>query len=356
MCMIAHRPLGRKGRGAHIPNEVITTALNRHPDGFGVAWRENGKLLWERFGPSERLVFQEKLKSIDANRRIEYVAHFRMATHGPAVRELAHPFAYRDPKEGTVLLFHNGVINIATKPSESDTQVFARDVLQRLPSRWWANPALRYLVDEAIGYSKLVIMTARETVNLHHTRGDEDGGLWYSSNHKATYTWSSSGKGGTTSYQNLTDKDWKRLPNGAWVMGDNWDDDESWVNYRDAGIRAAQESCLTGASGANYGVSTGTTTPRYNDGLWLSENHILKPLQDFDFTIDGTYEGAIICTVCQTAGDVYLVDKKAYVDISHVVFMEQDKDLLPEEQEDLLLLPETTATGRATSGKGGKNV
>ena len=132
MCMIAHRPASAEHRGSNIPNTVIDTAIGRHPDGFGIAWREAGALRHEKFGPAESTEFRDALKKLDKDSTIEYTAHWRFATSGKPCRDLSHPFIYTDPIEGDVAVFHNGVIDIATGGShESDTSVFVRDVMLR---------------------------------------------------------------------------------------------------------------------------------------------------------------------------------------------------------------------------------
>ena len=295
MCMIAHRFLGQKGRGANIPNVVIDTALVRHPDGFGIAWRDpdNG-LSYDKFGPDERREFRARLKEIDTDKSIEYVAHFRWATHGPEDAEHAHPYRYDDPdpKVGPVLVFHNGVISgVTTTKEESDTEVFVRDYLAKLPSRWWTNAGIRKLVDHMGGWSKLVLMTEAETVNLNHYAGEEDGGLWYSSEHRPY-------KG--TTYSSWDDDDYEnwRYNNGVATGG-------SLVPY---------QTSYTPSKSADIGE---TTHPRANNNTWMHQGHELSTLQKFDFTKDGDYECSVVCDTCGTAGDVYIIDGKAYIDIPH---------------------------------------
>src|ERR1035437_875358 len=184
MCMIAYRRASAAKRGSNIPNEVIDTAMSRHADGFGIAWREEpGVLKYDKFGPKETGEFRKLLKAVDKNQRLDYVAHFRMATQGPPCKVLSHPYSYIDPVVGEVLVFHNGIIDIAAEKHESDTEVFVRDVLAQLPSEWWKVQVYKDLVDMAIGWSKLVLMTGEETVNLQASSGKEEGGTWDSSNH-----------------------------------------------------------------------------------------------------------------------------------------------------------------------------
>lgn len=290
MCMIAHRFLSQKGKGSNIPNQVIDTALTRHPDGYGVAWRDpEYGLVYEKFAPEDKGKFRQLLKEIDADKTIEYVAHFRYATHGPEDEAHAHPYQYEDPdpEVGTVLVFHNGIISgVKTTASESDTEVFVRDYLAKLPSRWWTSAGIRRLVDHMGGWSRLVLMTATETVNLHHWAGEEDGGLWYSSEHRP--------------YSYTYEKGW----NG---------DDDDWNDWRGGSLTTTYGG-MTTAKSAEIGA---TTNPRGNASQWMHQGHEITPMQTFDFTKDGDYECGVICEECGTAGDVYIIDGKAYIDIPH---------------------------------------
>lgn len=162
MCLIAHRQVNS---GTEISDNIIEYNCWLNDDGFGLAWRERNGIKSKRFGPSEQQQFVSKLKQLN-RRNVELVAHFRMATHGPATRDLAHPFSYVDPVHGRIYVFHNGVIDILTDKSESDTQAFVRDVLAKMPSGWFDDPVLNWLVGNAIGWSRLLIMTPTATYKL----------------------------------------------------------------------------------------------------------------------------------------------------------------------------------------------
>lgn len=292
MCMIAHRYLSDKsGKGQNMPNAVLDTAVTRHPDGFGVAWRDpkNG-LTYQRFAPQEVSEFRRLLKDIDAQPQVEYVAHFRWATHGPEDRDHAHPYAYEDPDPGvgTVLVFHNGIYSsVTTAKNESDTEVFVRDYLTKLPSRWWENVGIRKLVTQFGGWSKLVLMTADETINMHQYAGEDDGGLWYSSDHRPGPLLGAVSRSGWDWDDN--DEEWVRLPDGSWQHN------------------------LTSRFAAS-----GDSTPTRNSDYWVHDGHRLTPIQNYDFRLDGDYPLSILCDTCGTAGDVYIVNGRAYVDIPHV--------------------------------------
>lgn len=288
MCMIAFRPL-HKGKGpGNMPATVIETAMNRHPDGFGVAYRQDGRLHVERFGPHARKQFRKALKRID-RQRVEYVAHFRFATHGPKAESHSHPYEYVDPTEGRVLVFHNGVIDIRTTATESDTQVFVRDVLAALPSAWWRSPALRFLVGQSIGWSRLVVMTAHETVNLQERDGEWDGGLWYSSNHKP-----------------ITHKAPVTAGKGSWLPAP----DRVTFTPKPSG-------------GTLIGLPSATAQYRHL-------GHPLTVVKPFDKAKDGSASKAVRCVPCKTVGDVYTQDGEVYFDLTHKVALIEDGALVAE--------------------------
>lgn len=278
--MIAIRPAA----GSNIPNAVIDTAMRRHPDGFGVAWRRDGALYAERFGPKEARAFRVTLKTLD-RQGVEYVAHWRLATHGPTDRDHAHPYEYTDPEGDRVLVFHNGVIGVNTAKTESDTEVFVQRVLARLPARWWHEPKLRCVVDQSIGYSKLVIMTADETVSLHPNRGQTIGGIWYSSNPKPD-VYTSRPSTYMASKPSVYTPPLLPAPKTA--------------------AESAATFGLTMAADPNAGRK------------WQHAGHRVSRLVSIDRSADGEWQDGVRCDACQTLGDVYVIDGKTYIDLQHL--------------------------------------
>lgn len=348
--MIAFRPVAHKGkRGANIPNAVVDTAMDRHPDGFGIASREytaDGmpRIVIAKYGPAERKAFRKAVKRIDRSDS-EYVVHFRFGTHGPRDKAHAHPFTYSDPdpEVGTVVVFHNGVIDVNTTSQESDTEVFVRDYLTRLPSRWWDQEGIAALVEKAIGWSRLVVMTATETVNLQERDGEWDGGLWYSSNHRPSYKYAG-GKGVTYP---ASESD---TPNGTrWVTksGEFVKVDGVWtpVQTDEAAKRgkSARESyaVLTGGSEDAPLQLPARISRKAGQRQWSSKRgigrdidrplqfrhngHALTPLMSITLDTDRDYMAAVVCDTCYTTGDVYVIDGKAYIDMGHNV--ETDIDI-----------------------------
>jgi predicted glutamine amidotransferase len=304
--MIALRPVDAKGRGSNIPNAVIDTAMKRHSDGFGVAWREFDDagvphLFERRFGPKDGKRFRKMLKRVDAA-GVEYVTHFRYATHGPCDEAHAHPYIYEDtdPEVGTVMVFHNGVIDIPTKAEESDTEVFVRDVLANLPSRWWTRREFTYLVGESIGWSRLVIMTATETVSLQDDDGTWDAGLWYSSNHKP-YSVSTTYKGGSVQSAYST---------SAYLTQGVKDAHESWEALK----AKAEEGDFDPSRPA--GITTGM----------MHGGHNVTFLEEVNLAVDIVSEAGVVCDTCYTVGDLYVIEGTAFIDMAHRAMAEDMED------------------------------
>jgi hypothetical protein len=225
-----------------------------------------------------------------------------------------------DPEVGRVLVFHNGVIDIRTKPQESDTEVFVRDVLAVLPSRWWEQPVLRYLVNAAIDWSKLVIMTAEETVNLHESRGEWDGGLWYSSSHKPS-TWSSTAHSGAYGHW---DNDAQK-----WVSADDHKG-TTVVTPRNSAIipyRTTAAAHSAAALGLLDSAKPDEIDPHADSVIGLrSGGHSLTAIKSMSLLYDGEYEDSVICDECRTIGSVYVIDGDYYVDMAHLTGDTDDED------------------------------
>jgi predicted glutamine amidotransferase len=331
--MIAWRPAGKGKAGSNIPNRVIDTALTRHPDGYGLGWRDHtGALKWEKFGPSERQAFRKLLKRVDAD-GCEYVAHFRWATHGPKCAELAHPYVYDDPEAGTVLVFHNGVINIATAAGESDTQTFVRDVLAHLPTRWWQTPALRYLVRVALDGDRMVVMTADETYCLTEKDGHWTGGIWYSSDEKP-YSWQSDDDDLYGRYANWgvsaqNTATWKYDPETkCWV---NQQTGETLASPGTPAVTPTDDKAACKVviprnrrerrKARRQAVREDDSTLATDDDWDLTlrhAGHAVRAKRLFSRTQDGEYADAVECVECGTSGTVYVIDGEVYFDLDHM--------------------------------------
>lgn len=290
--MIIYRPVKANGRGANVANDVIDNAIRTNPDGFGISHRTPDGIVTERFDPSRKAEFRAKLRQID-NKGGEYVAHFRFATHGPKDEAHAHPYEYTHEIDGRVLVFHNGIIPIGTKDDESDTEVFVRDVLAFMPSRWWEQDHLLWLVTEAIGWSKLIVMTDEGTYNLQDRRGTWDSGIWYSAPHKPiTVTHSSRWYGG--------ENGWLRKQ-----LDDSEEDD--WVNYRSRDTHDGAFTVVEPVSKDRVEIPN----------TFMHAGHRVEILAEIGPEPEATYTDAVMCLSCYEWGDIYVIEGQRYCDLEH---------------------------------------
>lgn len=312
MCLIIHRPVSEKGRGSNVPNEILEYNRRKNPDGFGLAWRKKGVLNYEKFGPRDYDTFYELLKKIDKQTDIEYTAHYRLATHGPINEAMAHPFVYDDKKAGEVAIFHNGVIPITAPNTESDTSQFVKTVLSRLASQWWKKGAYKFLVEQSMGWSRLLVMTDTDTVML-----SDDwkllGGIWYSTE---PGPWRPVGKP-TTADKAGEDFTYGRsaysgkgyTPPAEWLSEDGEDneDDLLYQKYTDAVSQSG----------------------------WKDHGHWVEPITE-NYDNAGDVSGEVVCTTCNGYGDYYRIDGQFFFDVSHVE-TEDDVPELSKAQQQLLL-------------------
>lgn len=353
MCLIVHRPAAKNGkRLAHLPDSVIESNRRRNSDGFGLGWREGSTLRFEKYGPKEFADFHALLKSLDKQNR-EYVAHFRMATMGSVNRDMAHPYPYEDPAGQPVLLFHNGVIDIKGNPGESDTYAFVKRVLQKLEPRWWSKDPLRFLVEGSIGWSRLLVMTVKETVHINKSDWKNEGGIWYSTypmgqmpsysssgkDWKQGTEWVSLGDGKGGYYRAGGGQSSDELKVSA-ITGrepDEGDEDEEYM----AGFRSAKDSAailLPEHASPAWKASTaetlglvwdkGTGYVKPTNG-WLHMGHPVEPISSEGDTQTEQY-GQAVCNICKTVGEYYVIDGKDYIDLSHALPepAEEDPDYL----------------------------
>ena len=284
MCLIAHRPVGKRGRGANIPTDVIDFNLKSNPHGFGIAWRDPELgLTYSKFGKDQGSQFRALLKSIDSNKKIEYVAHWRWATQGAICADMSHPFEYVDPAGERVLLFHNGVITIDSLPGESDTAAFVRKIASKMPPRWWHEPGLVELVSDYIDWSRLAIMTEGETVYVNGPREKwvPEGGMFYSTEPRGYTYWKD-------------EEDWKDTK-------DTKEEDEMVWGWRGAdrgGFDPDAEidiHTIWAHMGHNVRVHSVDSDPRFQDEPW----------------------GGVACVECGMSGQFYIWSHKLYIDIQH---------------------------------------
>lgn len=203
-----------------LKKNVLKTCWDNNKDGAGMLYLQGGVLTAFK----EMDNFDNFYDHYDWVRKThkdsQIVLHFRISTHGKVDLENCHPFMVNEDW-GFV---HNGIISNAEKHVDySDTNMFNRDVLRKLPKDWIHDAATYELVCGYIGGSKLLFLNKdNEAYIINENWGVWDLGCWFSnSTYKASRYFDYGGKsilkGSTTTTASTkalsTKSDW-----------DSWDD------------------------------------------------------------------------------------------------------------------------------------
>jgi len=146
------------------------------------------------------------------NNESPFIIHFRITTHGGTRVENNHPFKV----DKDTVFVHNGIINSVVKFAvghESDTRSFNRNILRNLPKGWKSNNAVKFMIEDFIGTSKLIMLHTDYSVDIYNQNmGTWEDGVWYSNTtfrrYGTGYSYGQSSHRGT----------WK---NGKWTYDDD---------------------------------------------------------------------------------------------------------------------------------------
>lgn len=180
MCIIIYSPNGE------FPKKHLSSALENNRDGWGIMWPgEDGKLSIMHGMTAREFFFQWKwLKKVKGPK----VFHARIGTHGVKDTSNCHPFEI--PQHANLGMVHNGIIKQQEKEGDaSDTKNFVDNILQFLPEGFYKDTALCELIEDYIGFGKMVFMEGSgDTYILNELMGTWEGGRWYSNRSYVCFT------------------------------------------------------------------------------------------------------------------------------------------------------------------------
>lgn len=184
MCLIIHA-----GRKETIPDYVVTSAIQKNKDGWGVMWFEEGQMKVRRSLKMNSL--PKFLKKIE---KYERVIHLRMATHGTINQQNCHPFQVR---EG-LYFAHNGVMSEygTLKDDKSDTVVFNETIIKPMAELYTGEdilgePWFRHTMEKFAGTSqRFAFMDSLGRV-LRVGPWNQHKGIWLSNSYAWSYPYES---------------------------------------------------------------------------------------------------------------------------------------------------------------------
>lgn len=181
MCIAIYQP-----SYTEINDFTLETCYFNNPDGMGFMYVKNGKIVIVKELKNFDYFLTMYHKALRCNLDASFVLHFRIATHGKIDLANCHPF-----RVNSELAFcHNGILDIDSTEKVSDTRMFAKTILRKLPANWLHNDAIVELVESYIGeYNKMVFLSNTGEVSiLNEHKGVWDNGVWYSNRSYKDYS------------------------------------------------------------------------------------------------------------------------------------------------------------------------
>lgn len=203
----------------------LKNSWENNDDGAGLLWVEKGKLkTFKELNCFD--VFYHKYLEIRGKIKTPIILHFRIGTHGKKNVDNLHPFLCSEH----VGFVHNGIISGWGNELISDTNEYNLTILSKLPKGFERNEATLFLIQESIGYSKLIFLNTENEISIV---GEEKGHWvndnWFSNdsykevntyvyygNIKKDKTVSPGNYGINQEKQNYAEKNW-------------WQDDDRWA-------------------------------------------------------------------------------------------------------------------------------
>lgn len=183
--------IAQRKNAATLTEDELNRGWNTNPDGGGYAFidRTTNKILIRKFMKKKAFIKAYLRDHAAHGANSPFIVHMRIATHGKVMEDTAHPFRV-EAESGEMVFAHNGIIDEVTdytSETTSDTMAFRDLFLDELPDDWLDNMAIRELVENYIGWSKLVVLTnsdlcADEIYVINESAGDWVKDTWFSNN------------------------------------------------------------------------------------------------------------------------------------------------------------------------------
>lgn len=162
-----------------LDKHVFENCWHNNPDGAGIAFIKNGKVcIAKEMDDVDR--FYRTYAAIRRWNTLPVILHFRVATSGRINLENCHPFEVTDG----LVMAHNGILNhVNPTRKRSDTLIFIREILRKLPKSFLHNVAIERLLGAFIGDSKLVFLDRQgryHIINEQHGHWDQGQLNWFS--------------------------------------------------------------------------------------------------------------------------------------------------------------------------------
>lgn len=188
-------------------------------DGIGIMYAYKDKLVIEKtldLPEFEEDIYPRAIKNAPTS---QMVVHFRLSTGGLKDLSNVHPFLI---SKGLGFVHNGSIYRLQDDPKKEkcDTVRFMEQVLQHLPFGWEKNSAIKTLIEDRIGLSKLITMDNQGHIEIfNENAGHWKDGIWWSNysyvdgmTPHGKYTGKSESQGGFGFYANAGAWSWRRCP------------------------------------------------------------------------------------------------------------------------------------------------
>lgn len=163
-----------------IKQKTFKHCWDNNPDGGGIAYPKDGKIKIIKEMKSYNEFYKQYKTVREENPKVNILIHFRIATHGKINETNCHPFLVNK----SLGFIHNGMIygkGLSVSNEFSDTYLFNQTILKTLPQNFLKNEAILKLLEEYIGYSKIVFLDGKNNwAILNEESGHWNGNNWFS--------------------------------------------------------------------------------------------------------------------------------------------------------------------------------
>jgi len=204
MCIAILQP-----RNKRLKRKTLKACWDNNPNGGGFMYALDGKIVvvkeLEKFDS-----FYSQFHNHRTKHNVDFILHFRIATHGLIDEKNAHPHQ----ANFKTWFVHNGIISqkCDTKSSLSDTVKFAK-LLSKLETDFMLNDSVLELVREYIDTDKIIFLNNQGKIRIvNKSLGVKKYGCWFSNStyqRQSGYFWSGYAHGGSTAYSAYNNGNWK---------------------------------------------------------------------------------------------------------------------------------------------------
>jgi hypothetical protein len=176
MCIIAYQPIESE---FPISYDKLDNCYVNNPDFVGYMFvTKSNDIRIKKFEDFE-CFYESYVKDFRNNPDTPFVIHFRLATSGFVNKVNCHPFFVNQ----NLAFCHNGVLDIDVPLNSkiSDTMLFNKTILQKLPAKFLSNKGCIELILNYISGDKLVFLDRKKRVTImNEDKGMWENGTWFS--------------------------------------------------------------------------------------------------------------------------------------------------------------------------------